>query len=701
MTTEMPRSSHPDVTRPVPSGGGSADTQQIVVPRRLGPWTLQERIGEGGMGVVWRASDERGREVAIKVLRSHIAHDDGARERLRREVHTLARVHHPRVAAVIDADVDGPAPYIVTEYVPGRPLDVVIEERGGLGREPLLRLARGLADALQAIHGVGIVHRDLKPGNVLLVGEGEQLDPVVIDFGIAQVADDVRLTSTGLVMGTPGYLSPELVDGGDITEATDWWGWAACLAFAASGHPPFGRGPMTVVLDRVVRGRVQLDGVDPELAPLLALALSPKPSWRPDAREVLEAVELYARGEDVTGALPRVPQESVDGGPDGGPDATQVQRAAGAPSWAKPPVGVPSAGVPSADATRATPQGPQTRQAPVRRPDPTRAAPSGPQTRQGDGQAAGAYAGAAGAHQAREPQQWPSDPREAQRWAQNGQPPRAGQRRAQGPGPDGSPRAAFAEPSPNQPSAYPGRGAGGAATAYPDGGAGGAVTAYPDGAERPSPLDPHQRQPDPRIGRSARRGTLAAMLVGFTAVAAAAPLLAWGLYAVWGVVARTVDRSLTGLVLRRHQSGPRPSDVPMAVMASPWHLLTATFATVLSLLLPLAIAGVVAMVMSGLLTTTELAPGVGFAHPVAVGVGSLVGGWLGWWGLGSTSLRRGSRTVVRGAVPAGVPTMVLVTLCLAGGAGLAYWSLMDGDMVSWWPLPGGASPLDYLPYGVR
>ncbi|WP_238705441.1 serine/threonine-protein kinase [Serinicoccus profundi] len=388
MTSPMPRSSDPDLTRPVPAGVASGQTDELVVPRQLGPWALQERLGEGGMGVVWRAVDDGGREVAVKVLRSHIAHDDGARERLRREVHTLARVHHPQVAAVIDADVDGPAPYIVTDYVPGRPLDVVIEEQGPLGREALLRLARGLAGALQAIHGLGIVHRDLKPGNVLLVGEGERLEPVVIDFGIAQVADDVRLTSTGLVMGTPGYLSPELVDGGEITEATDWWGWAACLAYAASGQPPFGRGPMTVVLDRVVRGRVQLDGVDPELAPLLALALSPRPSWRPDAREVLEAVELYARGEDVTGALPRVPQER-------GPERDFDR---------------------GADATRVTPQVSDTRQAPVRRPDPTRAAPSGPSTRQWDGRAAGAAGGAgaaglvggAAAAQPREPQQWPS-----------------------------------------------------------------------------------------------------------------------------------------------------------------------------------------------------------------------------------------------------------------------------------------------------
>ncbi|MFK5582444.1 serine/threonine-protein kinase [Serinicoccus sp. LYQ131] len=577
MTSEMPRSPRSATadTRPVPA----------APPRRLGPYTLHERVGEGGMGVVWRASDDTGREVAIKVLRAHIAHDDQARERLRREVRTLARVDHPRVAAVIDADVDGPSPYVVTEYVPGTPLDQVIEGRGALGREALLRLARGLAEALQAIHARGIVHRDLKPGNVLMVG----MDPVVIDFGIAQVADDVRLTSTGLVMGTPGYLSPELVDGGEVTEATDWWGWAACLSFAASGQPPFGRGPMTVILDRVARGRLQLDGVDPELAPLLATALSPRPSWRPSAQEVLEAVELYARGEDVTGALPRASAASAS--PDG--------------------YGY------GASATRATPQVSATRAAPVREPGHTRwnTAPR---------------------------EQMPAPQREPEQW----------------PGADGPP-------------------------------AGG------------SPFVPQpEQQQDPRIGRSARSGVLAALLMGFVGVAAAAPVLAWGLYALWGVMTRTVDRSLTGLVLRRHEAGRRRSDVPMAVMASPWHLLSGALGTVLALLLPLAVAVIVAVVFAGLVTSTELMAGVGPGHPLSMGLGALVGGWLGWWGPGSTSLRRGSRTVVRGSVPTGVPGVVVGLVVLLGGVAAALWSLQGGDLVSWWPLPAGTTPLGLLPFDL-
>src|SRR5665647_1436730 len=177
--------------------------------QRIGRYRLIQPLGEGGMGVVYLAVDPNGRAVAIKVLREHIAHDSEARSRLRREVETLARVEHARVAAILDADTEGPRPYIVTRYIPGPALDRVVSENGPLRGEALLRLGRGLWDALNAIHRAGVIHRDLKPANVILL-DG---DPVVIDFGIAHVADDIRMTMTGLVMGTPGYLSPEVVEG--------------------------------------------------------------------------------------------------------------------------------------------------------------------------------------------------------------------------------------------------------------------------------------------------------------------------------------------------------------------------------------------------------------------------------------------------------------------------------------------------------
>ena len=244
---------------------------------RLGRYRLVQRVGEGGMGVVHLALTDDGRAVAVKVLRPHVAGDADARRRLAREVSTLRRVAHPRIAEVIDADTESETPYVVTEYVAGRALDAHVREHGPIGGRRLAQLGDGLGEALAAIHAAGIVHRDLKPGNVLMV-DG---DPVVIDFGIAHVADDVRLTSTGLVMGTPGYLSPEVIAGEAVGEATDWWGWAATMAFAATGRPPFGRGPIEAVLDRVRRGQVDLDGVPAALVPVLARALSVDPAHRP------------------------------------------------------------------------------------------------------------------------------------------------------------------------------------------------------------------------------------------------------------------------------------------------------------------------------------------------------------------------------------------------------------------------------------
>jgi serine/threonine protein kinase len=281
---------------PAKSSAGST----AYVPSQVGPYQLCGRLGEGGMGVVHLGVDGAGREVAVKMLRAHVAHDPEARTRLAREVATLRRVRHPLVADVVDADVNGEQPYVVTRFVPGPALDVVVRDKGPLPAGPLLRLGRGLSGALGAIHAVSVVHRDLKPANVLMLHG----DPVLIDFGIAHMADDIRITSTGLVMGTPGYLSPEVISGEPVTEATDWWGWAATLAFAATGRPPFGRGPMDVVIDRVRRGACDLADADERLLPLLLAALSVDPSRRPGAREILLALDRYAVGEAATVTLP-------------------------------------------------------------------------------------------------------------------------------------------------------------------------------------------------------------------------------------------------------------------------------------------------------------------------------------------------------------------------------------------------------------
>ena len=250
----------------------------------------------------------------------------------RREVDTLSRIRDARVASVIDADVMAPRPYIVTRYVPGPALDEVVEDHGPLAPADLLRLARGIAEAIRAIHACGVVHRDIKPGNVLI----EDGDPVLIDFGIAHLQDDVRHTVGGLVMGTPGYLSPELVEGAAITDATDWWGWAATITYAASGRPPFGRARMDAVLTRVRAGDVDLDGVDPRLVPLLRASLSPDPRLRPHADEVIAALELYAAGRAAT-----VPTPSGDPWDDGRSGATpgDTQVVAGRQHRVMPPVG--------------------------------------------------------------------------------------------------------------------------------------------------------------------------------------------------------------------------------------------------------------------------------------------------------------------------------------------------------------------------
>ncbi len=275
------------------------------MPDRLGPYRLLDRIGEGGMGVVYLGRDPEQRPVAIKVLRPAVAGDPNARRRLAREVETMRRVRSPFVAEVLDTDVAGDTPYIVTRYVPGRTLDEVVSQDGPLTGARLARLANGLAEALAAIHAAGVVHRDLKPGNVMLVNS----DPVVIDFGIAQALDSTRLTQTGMFMGTPGYLAPEVIEGQPAGAASDVHAWGGTVAFAATGRPPFGSGSYETIFYRIVNGQPDLAGVPPALAELLAGALRRNPAARPAAAQLC----ALTAGLDVA-ALQPVPMPGGLGG---------------------------------------------------------------------------------------------------------------------------------------------------------------------------------------------------------------------------------------------------------------------------------------------------------------------------------------------------------------------------------------------------
>ncbi len=249
------------------------------LPGTLGPYRLQDRLGEGGMGVVHLARDAQGRPVAIKVLHTAATESDNARRRLAREVETMRRVRSPFVAEVLDADVTGEFPYIVTRYVPGTTLDEMVRTRGPLSGPGLRRLAHGTAEALAAIHAAGVVHRDLKPGNVMLSEDR----PVVIDFGIAQLGDATRLTETGLVMGTPGYLAPEVIEGQPSSPASDVHSWGATMAFAATGRSPYGSGSYESIFFRIVSGQADLAGAPAALVPLLTAALARDPAHRPSA----------------------------------------------------------------------------------------------------------------------------------------------------------------------------------------------------------------------------------------------------------------------------------------------------------------------------------------------------------------------------------------------------------------------------------
>ncbi len=283
-------------------------------PASLGPYKLIGRLGRGGYGVVYLGETPASERVAVKLLQTQLAEAGGERDRFAREAAAAKQVARFCTAQVIDADIAGDQPYIVSEYVPGPSLQALVNEQGPLQGGALDRLAIGTATALVAIHQAGVIHRDLKPPNVLIGPDG----PRVIDFGIARMMDR-QATMTGHMLGTPAYMAPEQVTGAEITPAADVFAWGATLVFAANAMPPFGRDTLAALAHRILNEEPQLGALSGRLRSLVAECLNKDPARRPSASMLLmrllghDAVPSEARepgqqtailAEGVTAAVP-------------------------------------------------------------------------------------------------------------------------------------------------------------------------------------------------------------------------------------------------------------------------------------------------------------------------------------------------------------------------------------------------------------
>ncbi|MFB7588060.1 protein kinase [Streptomyces sp. NPDC056169] len=260
-------------------------------PRLVGPYRLLARIGAGGMGEVHLAcradapTADPYRMVAVKTVREDLEVDGDFRTRFRREIAAARTVDGPGVARLVDADADAPSPWLATEYVPGPSLAEAVVRSGALPVAAVRALGVALATALAEVHRVKVLHRDLKPANVLLGAAG----PKLIDFGIAQAFEATALTSTGLVVGSPGFMSPEhLVGSRAVVTASDVFCLGAVLAFAASGRGPFHDDEMAAVIYRITRADAELSGVPEELRPVVERCLRLDPAERPSAGELAE-----------------------------------------------------------------------------------------------------------------------------------------------------------------------------------------------------------------------------------------------------------------------------------------------------------------------------------------------------------------------------------------------------------------------------
>ncbi|MFJ3823119.1 protein kinase domain-containing protein [Streptomyces nodosus] len=294
-------------------------------PESIGGYTLLGRLGAGGMGVVYLGVSASGRQVAVKLVRGPYAQEEEFRTRFRQEIAAARRVSGAFTAPVVDADPDADRPWMATLYVPGLNLAEVVEKNGPLSRRELRALGLGLTEALRDIHRVGLVHRDLKPGNVLMTEDG----PRVIDFGISRASDSQNLTTTGRMIGTPPFMSPEqLASPRDVTPASDVFSLGSLLVFAAVGNGPFDADSPYITGYQVVYGTPDLDGVPEALLGIVERCLDKDPAARPELT-------------DIHRMLQALPESDAIGSPETGRSA-QPRRRPAAPSATTTAAGAPA-----------------------------------------------------------------------------------------------------------------------------------------------------------------------------------------------------------------------------------------------------------------------------------------------------------------------------------------------------------------------
>ncbi|MDN5900454.1 MAG: protein kinase [Brachybacterium sp.] len=631
------------------------------------------QIGTGGMGIVYRAHDADGNDVALKLLRHEISDDVRARERLAREVTAQKRVRNDNIVRVLDAELDSSEAFVVTEFIPGPTLEDAVRTHGGLHPEAVREIALVMGETLRAIHGAGVIHRDLKPSNVMLRGateadltgfdpDGDRLDPVIIDFGIAIAAEESRLTSTGLVMGTAAYLDPEVIRTDHSGEAGDWWAWAALLAFAATGREPYGSGRADLVFLRAERGELDIDGVPTELGQWLRSALQSDPAQRPDPVQQLEQLaaldltryddpgdtELLQAGTR-TSVLP-VAGAAGSAATDGSRESSAQRTGDEEPATSAVPVeddaerttALPVTGAAPEPPTEAlpriaTPSEPVTEALPVTG-APTMALPVVPPSH---------GAGPSAAPPAQHPP------------AQN--------------------------PYAQAPVQYP----------YGDGGYG-----APRPQDQPAMIahqqwDPHH--PGPGDGRSMVPGAwpeppprrpllvwLGHLLI--VSLAAVAPYMSLALLLMLGAMARTWERTHRSVSTRRMRGSTGAGPSWRAGLASPFRAVVALLEIALQALLPLVLGALVGIAFdAGWTLLRGLAPPDGAAFALAMAITLLIT----WVGLGSATTRNGAHRMLDAAAPDRLwGSVVLGLLLLLLGAVLTTVLAREG-MVDYFPFPRG------------